>query len=108
MNRLNYTWLKYISCQTSSTEKNPVVEALEAGQSINKIYISSGPKNLIDKKIIQLARQNGIPVREVDQTKMFELAGNEKSQRVVAVLTEIINCTSEVIFIRGSKRNESS
>ena len=83
--------------------KNPVIEALEAGQSINKIYLASGPKNLVDKKIIQLARQRGIPVRETDRKKMFELAGNEKSQDVVAVLTEIVYCTIEDIFIRGSQ-----
>ena len=88
--------------------KNPVIEALEAGQSINKIYLASGPENPVDKKIIQLACQRWIPVRETDRKKMFERAGNEKSQRVVAVLTEIINCTIEVIFIRGSKRNELS
>ena len=88
--------------------KNPVLEALEAGQAINKIYLASGPKNQADKKIMQLARQHGIPVREVDRRKMFELAGNEKSQDVVVVLTEIVYCTIEDIFIRGSQWNELS
>jgi len=86
--------------------KNPVIEALEAGQSINKIYLASGPKNPVDKKIIQLARQRGIPVREVDRRKLFELAGTEKNQGIVAVLTEIVYSTIEDIFTRASQRNE--
>ncbi len=88
--------------------KNPVLEALEAGQSIKKIYLASGPKNPTDKKIMQLALQNGIPVREVDRRKLVEIAGLDKTQGIVAVLTEIIDCTIEDIFIRGSQRNESS
>ena len=88
--------------------KNPVIEALESGQSINKIYLASGPKKSVDKKIIQLARMRGIPVREVDRRKLFELAGNEKNQGVVAVLTEIVYSTIEDIFSRASQRNELS
>jgi len=87
--------------------KNPVVEALEAGQSINKIYLASGPKNPVDKKIIQLARQNEIPVREVDRRKLIELAGHDRTQGVVAVLTEIVYSAIEDIFYRSAHNNEA-
>jgi 23S rRNA (guanosine2251-2'-O)-methyltransferase len=87
--------------------KNPVIEALEAGQSINKIYLFSGPKNPVDKEIIQLARQNGIPVREVDRKKLIELAGQEKTQGVVAILTEIGYSTIEDIFNQATQRQEA-
>jgi len=86
--------------------KNPVIEALESGQSINKIYLSSGPQKPVDRKIIQLARQRGIPVREVDRKKLLELAGTEKNQSIVAVLTEIVYSTIEDIFSRASQRSE--
>jgi 23S rRNA (guanosine2251-2'-O)-methyltransferase len=87
--------------------KNPVIEALEAGRPINKIYLASGQKNPVDKKLIQLARQNGIPVREVDRKKLVELAGQDKTQGVVAILTEISYSTIEDIFNRATQQQES-
>ena len=87
--------------------KNPIIEALESGQPINKIYLSRGAKNQVDKKIIQLARQHGIPVRELDRRKLIELAGHEKNQGVVAVLTDVVYRTIEDIFNRAAQRNEA-
>ena len=87
--------------------KNPVVEALEAGQSINKIYLASGHKNLVDKKIIQLARQNGVPVREVDRRKLVDIAGHDKTQGVVAVVMEYAYASIEDIFKNSQNKNEA-
>ena len=87
--------------------KNPVIEALESGQPINKIYLVTGSKNPVDKKIIQSARRKGIPVREVDRRKLIELVGHEKTQGVVAVLTEIGYRTIEDIFDRAAQSKES-
>jgi len=87
--------------------KNPVIEALQAGQPINKIYLAIGPKHPVDKKIMQLARQNGVPVREVDRKKLMELAGHDKTQGVVAILTEIGYSTLEDIFNRAAQRPEA-
>lgn len=81
--------------------KNPVIEALQAGQAINKIYLADGSKHPVDKKIMQLARQRGIPVREVDRKKLMELAGHDRTQGVVAILTEISYSTIEDIFNRA-------
>ena len=87
--------------------KNPVLEALEAGQAINKIYLASGPKNPVDRKIMQLARQNGIPVREVDRRKLAEIAGHDKTQGVVAVVMEYAYASIEDIFKHSQSRNEA-
>ena len=87
--------------------KNPVIEALEAGQTINKIYLARGQKNPVERKIIQLARQNGIPVREVDRKKLAEMAGYDKIQGVVAILSEAVYSTIEDIFNRATQQKES-
>ena len=87
--------------------KNPIIEALDAGQPINKIYLATGPKHPADNKIIQLARQNGIPVREVARKKLIELAGHDKTQGVVAILTEIGYSAIEDIFNRATQRQEA-
>jgi 23S rRNA (guanosine2251-2'-O)-methyltransferase len=87
--------------------KNPVIEALEAGQSINKIYLANGPKNQADKKIMQLARQNGIPVQEVDRRKLVEIAGHAKTQGVVAIVMEYAYASIEDIFNNSNRKNEA-
>lgn len=86
--------------------KNPVIEALAAAQPINKIYLAAGPKHAAEQKIIQLARQNGIPVREVDRKKLAEMAGHDKTQGVVAILTEIGYGSIDDIFNRAAQRQE--
>lgn len=86
--------------------KNPVIEALEARQPINKIYLYIGSKSPVYKKIVQLARQSGIPVREVDRRKLIEIAGHDRTQGVVAVLIEIVYSTIEDIFNRANHQNE--
>jgi 23S rRNA (guanosine2251-2'-O)-methyltransferase len=87
--------------------KNPVIEALEAGQTINKIYLANAQKNQVERKIIQLARQNGIPVREVDRKKLAEIAGHDKTQGVVAILSEAVYSTIEDIFNRAVQQKEA-
>lgn len=86
--------------------KNPVIEALEAGQPINKIYVATASKQSVDKKLMQLARQNGVPIREVDRKKLIEIAGHDKTQGVVAILTEIGYSAVEDIFNRARQRQE--
>jgi len=87
--------------------KNPIIEALEAGQPINKIYLARGPNRSVVRKIVRLARQANIPIREVDRRKLAELAGHEKTQGVVAMLTEMVYRTVEDIFDRAARRNEA-
>jgi 23S rRNA (guanosine2251-2'-O)-methyltransferase len=87
--------------------KNPIIEALEAGQTFNKIYLASGQKNPVERKIIQLARQNGIPVREVDRKKLIEMAGHDKTQGVVAILSEAVYSTIEDIFNRAMQQKKA-
>jgi len=87
--------------------KNPVLEALEAGQSINKIYFSTGHKNFVDKKIIQLARHKGIPIREVARNKLIDLAGHDKTQGIVAIISEYAYSTISDILNRSIEQQEA-
>ncbi|MDZ7330871.1 MAG: 23S rRNA (guanosine(2251)-2'-O)-methyltransferase RlmB [candidate division KSB1 bacterium] len=86
--------------------KNPVIEALLAGRPINKIFVASNIKSGLDAKLVQLARRQGIPVREVDRKKLQELAGHENTQGVVAVLLEYGYSSEETIFERAAQRQE--
>lgn len=84
-----------------------MIEALEAGRAINKIFLASGARSGIEVKIVQLARQRGIPVREVDRKKLQELAGHDNTQGVVAILLEVGYSPVEAIFERAEQRQEA-
>lgn len=87
--------------------KNPVLEALTAGQPINKIFVASGTRRAADNQIVQLARQRGIPVREADRRKLAALAGHAETQGVVALLTSQNYQELVDIFRVAQQRNES-
>ena len=87
--------------------KNPVKEALESDQPVNKIYIIKGKKTPYISKLFQSARQKGIPVREIEKNKLQELAGNSGHQGVVAVLSQVSYSEIEDIFRRAKEKNES-
>jgi 23S rRNA (guanosine2251-2'-O)-methyltransferase len=64
--------------------KNPVVEALKAGRSINKIWISESAQRSQVQAIYQLAKEQGVIVQSVDKRKIDQMAGDSQHQGVVA------------------------
>ncbi len=67
--------------------RNPVIEALVSGQSIEKILIahdSHAPKKLID-----LAKEKNIKIQIAPRQKLEELANNKKTQGVIALLSPV-------------------
>ncbi len=67
--------------------RQPVLEALKSGTSIEKIVFLHGIKGSITAKIRQLARERGVPVTEVDKHRFGELAKDSSSQGVLALVT---------------------
>ncbi len=63
--------------------RNPVIEALKSGANIDTIYISGegGSLNIIRR----LARENGVPVKDVQDVKLSKLSGGASHQGVAAV-----------------------
>ena len=51
--------------------KNPVVEAINSGKTINKIYVAKGSKDIYD--VIKLAKDNRIVVVESDKKKLDKI-----------------------------------
>jgi len=87
--------------------KNPVKEALKSDLPVNKIYIIKGKKSPFVSKLFQSARQQGIPVREVENNKLLELAGDSGHQGVIAELSHVSYSEIEDIFYRAKEKNES-
>lgn len=60
-------------------------EALEAGRAIDRIVIATGRQDTRVEKIVQLARERGVPVRFEDRGQLDRLASTQDHQGVVAV-----------------------
>ena len=63
--------------------RNPVIEALKAGKSLNTIFVSSeggGSLGLICK----MAKEKGIVVKQVSESKLNSMSGGSSHQGVIA------------------------
>ena len=67
--------------------RNPVIEAMKAGRSIDKILVRSGEPEGSLKKIISKARSMKITVVETDRRKMDTLCEGENHQGVIAYVS---------------------
>lgn len=67
--------------------RNPVIEVLKAGESIDKIYILKGHEDGSIKKILGMAKDKKIVVSRTDRNKLDDMAKTENHQGVVALIT---------------------
>jgi 23S rRNA (guanosine2251-2'-O)-methyltransferase len=67
--------------------RNPVVEAIKAGRSLEKILVAHDSH--IPKEIYKLSEENKIKIQKVPRKKVEELAGTKKTQGIVALLSPI-------------------
>ena len=66
--------------------RNSVLELLETGKDINKIYVQAGEKHGSINKIIAIAKSKKVLISEIDKNKMEEMAQTENYQGVIAVV----------------------
>ena len=67
--------------------RNPVIEAMKAGRSIDKILVKSGEPEGSLKKIVSKAKSMRITVVETDRRKMDTLCEGENHQGVIAYVS---------------------
>lgn len=84
--------------------KNPVLEAITSGKTINKIYISKGSKDLYD--LIKLAKEHKIVVVDSDKRKLDHMVNFQNSQGVVASITDYQYFEVDDILKEALDRNE--
>lgn len=86
--------------------RNAVIEALEAGHKIEKIFISnSGTGSII--KIEGMARDMDIPIFKVPKNKIESMAPNKTHQGVVAIISPYSYSNPEDIFALARSKNEN-
>ncbi len=84
--------------------RNSVLELLESGKDINKIFITRGEKHGSINKIIAIAKERKIILVEKDKRKMDEMAQNENYQGVIAIVPPFEYCEIEDILEEPKKK----
>ena len=86
--------------------RNAVLELLESGKNINKIYVTKGEKHGSILKIIAKAKENKVIVVEKDKRQMEEMAQTENYQGVIAIVPPFEYCEIEDILDYAKSKNE--
>ena len=86
--------------------RNSVIELLESGRDINKIFIQAGEKHGSINKIIAMAKERKILITEMDKNKMRQMAETENYQGVIAIVPPFDYSEVEDILEEAKKRQE--
>lgn len=102
---------KYVNEQENNEEdfiegRNPVIEALKAGRSINKILVAKGDREGSIKSLIGMAREKKIVIVEVDRHKLDEMSRTSSHQGVIALVSPRAYVEIEDILKIAGKRKE--
>ena len=86
--------------------RNAVIELLESGRDINKIFVSNGEKNGSINKILAMARERKVIVSEVNKSKLEQMASSNNHQGVIAIVPPYEYCDIDDILECAKLRNE--
>lgn len=87
--------------------RNAVLELLQSGKDINKIYVQNGEMHGSIHKILAIAKEKKIIVVKVDKQKLNEMSQTENHQGVIAVVPPYEYCEVEEILEEAKKKEES-
>ncbi len=86
---------------------HPVIEALEADQSIDKIFVRKDSTHGRLQEMRRLANAKGVQVQHVPDVKIQRLAGDANHQGVVAVMAAIEYVSLEPIILELQEKGET-
>jgi len=86
--------------------RNSVLELLESGKDINKIFVTRGEKHGSINKILAIAKERRIIVVEKDKRQMDEIAQEENYQGVIAIVPPFEYVEIEEILNVAKERQE--
>ena len=86
--------------------RNSVLELLESGKDINKIYVIRGEKHGSINKILGIAKERKIIVVEKDKRQMDEMAQEENYQGVIAIVPPFEYVEISDILDLAKEKNE--
>ncbi len=86
--------------------RNAVLELIESGKDINKIYIEKGEKQGSINKILAKANERKIIVTEVDKQKFRQMSQTPNAQGIIAIVPPFDYCDVYDIIELAKERNE--
>jgi len=86
--------------------RNSILELLESGKDINKIFVTRGEKHGSINKILGIAKERKIIVVEKDKKQMDEMAQEENYQGVIAIVPPFEYVEIEDILNTAKERGE--
>lgn len=88
--------------------RNPVMELLESGKDINKIYIAKGEKHGSITKIIAKAKERKLVIVEIEKDKLNKMAQTENAQGVIALVPPFNYCSVDDILNEAKRKKEKT
>ena len=79
---------------------------MESDRDINKIFISDGEKHGSINKIIALAKEKKVIIKEVSKAKLNQMSQTENNQGVIAIVPPFNYCEIEDVLDLAKDRNE--
>ena len=86
--------------------RNPILEALKSGRTIEKIVLAKGEKHGSVRKIIQLAKEKGIIIQETEKKKLDLITKSANHQGVIAYVAAHSYVAVEDILAIAEERGE--
>ena len=87
--------------------RNSVIELLESGRDINKIFVQDGEKHGSINKIIAMASERKILINTISKEKMKQMAQTENYQGVIAIVPPFDYVDIEDILSEAKARQEN-
>lgn len=86
--------------------RNAVLEALSAGVELDKMFVADRQQAGSINKIVALARQRGVVVKQVSDQKLSAICGGENHQGVVATASCARYATVEELLKAASQKGD--
>lgn len=86
--------------------RNAVLELLETGRDINKIFIAKGEKHGSINKIMAIAKERKVVIVEAERAKLNQMAMSDNHQGVIAIVPPFDYCEVEDIIEEARAKQE--
>ena len=86
--------------------RNAVLELLETGRDINKIFIAKGEKHGSINKIVAIAKERRVVIVEAERAKLNQMAMSDNHQGVIAIVPPFDYCEVEDIIEEAKSKQE--
>ncbi|MCI9000372.1 MAG: 23S rRNA (guanosine(2251)-2'-O)-methyltransferase RlmB [Clostridia bacterium] len=86
--------------------RNAVLELLESGKDINKIYVEKGEKQGSINKILAKAKERKILITEIDKKKFRGMCQTPNAQGIIAIIPPFDYCEVYDIIAVAKEKNE--